>query len=221
MEDNHIKQIKQIIRVLVQDYGLELNASLWGKMSNVEDTPLEYLIGGGCPMPECLIQFLVDLGARLDTRDRNGHNPLVRYLWLEEKSINQALKLRHQQKRNRKGIHGEESSSETRPETRPSPITSTRTLRALIEACCWANIRLDEKYSWGEKQLTLRQILGIRFSWSEPPERLENNRGSWKDFAGKFPIILYEEQMERYEALGLESGDSSESESDENSESEL
>lgn len=86
-------------------------------------------------MPEYLIQFLVDMGARLGLRDRNGHNPLVRYLWLEERFINQALELRLQQKKTRQDMHGEESTLDIRPETRPAPVTSTRTLRAVIKAC--------------------------------------------------------------------------------------
>ncbi|KAJ4362089.1 hypothetical protein N0V85_009372, partial [Neurospora sp. IMI 360204] len=65
LEEHHIKQVKQIIRILVQDYGLKLNAPLFDKPTN-KDTPSEHLVGGNCPMPEHLIQLLVDLGARLD-----------------------------------------------------------------------------------------------------------------------------------------------------------
>lgn len=39
LENNHMKQIKQIIRVLVQDYGLELKASLWGKLALAKTRP--------------------------------------------------------------------------------------------------------------------------------------------------------------------------------------
>ncbi|KAJ4350698.1 hypothetical protein N0V85_009690, partial [Neurospora sp. IMI 360204] len=158
------------------DYGLKLNAPLFDKPTN-KDTPSEHLVGGNCPMPEHLIQLLVDLGARLDVRNGEGHNPLVRCLWMENDSITRAPKPKDQKKKARKGIHGKEAGSSSKPR----PIIRPQTIRALIQACAWANIRLDENYTWGRCELTLYQILEIRFTWRKPSEGLENNRALWKD----------------------------------------
>ncbi|KAK3339422.1 hypothetical protein B0H65DRAFT_476450 [Neurospora tetraspora] len=172
LEEHHIKQVKQIIRMLVQDYGLDLNALLFDRSTNKEEeeeedseeeeekeqvTPLEYLVGSNWPMAEHLIQLLVDLGARLDIRNGEGHIPLVYCLWVEQLTT-EALK---------KGIH---SRTLIRPQT----------IRALIQSCGWANIRLDEKYTWGREELTLGRILEIRFPGWKPREGW-NNRALWKD----------------------------------------
>ncbi|KAK3403391.1 ankyrin repeat-containing domain protein [Sordaria brevicollis] len=217
LEVCHMAQVMEIIRVLVQDYGLELNASLWGEMSNCEDTPLEHLIDIDS-MPEYWIQILVDLGARLDLRDRNGHIPLVSFLW-QEKSI-----IRFHQMKTKQDIDEGESSSNTKPKTRPIPAIRMRLLGALIEACCWANISLDEKYSWGQEQLTLRQILERRFTKPKSAGYFENNRGLWKYLHAKAMLTLDEEQDEEqsglYRALNSESDGNLVSVSDENSASE-
>ncbi|KAJ4390258.1 hypothetical protein N0V85_007406 [Neurospora sp. IMI 360204] len=164
LEEHHIKQIKQTIRMLVQDYGLELNALLFDRSTNKEEeeeedseeeeekeqvTPLEYLVGSNWPMAEHLIQLLVDLGARLDIRNGEGHISLVYCLWVEQLTTEPTL---------------------IRPQT----------IRALIESCGWANIRLDEKYTWGREELTLGRILEIRFPGWKPREGW-NNRALWKD----------------------------------------
>lgn len=31
-------------------------------------------------------------------------------------------------------------------------IVHPQTIRALIEACCWVNIRMEEKYTWGKEK---------------------------------------------------------------------
>ena len=176
--ESHGKQVKAVIRTLVQDYGLKLNAPLFNNSTN-KDTPLEYLIGANCPRPEYLIQLLVDLGARLDLRNGKGHNPLVRYLWVEQ-SVTKAPKT-PANKGIRKGVQPDYFVS--------SSIVRPQTLQALIQACKWANIRLDDKYMWGKVELKLSWILQIRFpKWGEipspgweDPETFESNRALWKN----------------------------------------
>ncbi|KAK3351116.1 hypothetical protein B0H65DRAFT_506580 [Neurospora tetraspora] len=174
LEEHHVKQVKQIIRMLVQDYGLELNTRLPHTCTE-KDTPLEHLIVSS-PMPEYLIQLLVDLGARLDIRNGEGHNPLVRCLWMEQSVTKAAQKTKARNKARKKGIReGAEAGSSG------SSIIRQQTIRALIQACSWANIRIDEKYTWGKAELTLCRILEIRFPGWKPPEGLGNNRALWKD----------------------------------------
>lgn len=178
MEESQVKHVKSIIRMLVQDYGLKLNAPLFDHPTN-KDTPLEYLIGGNCPRPEYLFQSLVDLGARLDLRNRKGHNLLVRYLWMEQ-SVTKTPQT-PPNKGVRKGVEARYFVSRS--------IIRPQTIRALIEAYKWANIRLDDEYTWGKVDLKLSWILEIRFpEWGEipfpgwkAPEGFENNRALWKN----------------------------------------
>ncbi|KAK1774740.1 ankyrin repeat-containing domain protein [Copromyces sp. CBS 386.78] len=181
-EESAVKHVKPIIRMLVQDYGLKLNAPLFDDSTN-DETPLEYLIGGNCPRAEYLIQLLVDLGARLDLRNREGHNPLVRYLWVER--VTNARKTKAPKTPPNKGIREVvEAGSLGSGSVIRQPV-----IHALIQAYKWANIRLYNKYTWEENELTLCEILKIRFPrwgkiefWGwEPLEGSENNRALWKN----------------------------------------